>query len=373
MKLKVIRTEEAFDRIQPQWDELLAKLDPVPLTLTHAWLRSWLGAFSAGMQVEFRCVYQGDALVGVAPFVKVRERYRGVPVTLLKLAANGHTPYSSIVVDSSLSAGDQDQALGILTKIAPDEIGLFFKINQKSGLRDYLLDRSKIGHGRVGQKPGLRTPVVDIDRSWDEFYRSRRRSLKKSLNHKLNRFNKSGEFTITEEPVTRADQPIIDELVTISAKSWKSTIGNDLKSNQRSRQFLLNLAETFGHSGNLTAWIVRHRDTTPVAFELHLAYDHIAYPIRADYDEAFNAYSPGSVLEFSALRSLFESGACKQYYTCADDYWYLSKWTEDYEDICSVELFGSSLKLRLLYLAEYRVIPVIKRFIKKDAKQAKPA
>ncbi|MBW7470046.1 GNAT family N-acetyltransferase [Marinobacter sp. M216] len=363
VELKRIRGEEEFNRIQPEWDEFVAKLAPTPLPLTHGWLLAWWKAFAVDMEMEFRCVYRNEALVGIAPLIRTRERYRGVPITLLKLAANGHSPYSSVIVDSALTPSETEEVYSALTQISSKEVGLFFKIDQTSELKRFLTDRSKPGHERVLEKPSLRTPVIDIDGSWKEFYQSRSRSLKKSLNHKLNRFRNDGDFTIDHEMITGADQPIIDELIAISANSWKASIGNDLRSNQRSRHFLLNLVGTFGKSGDLSAWIVRHK-TTPVAFEVHLTFDNVVYPIRADYDERFKAYSPGSVLEYSALKDLFEQGLYRQYYTCADDYWYLSKWTSDYRSFCSVELFGDSLKLRAIYFVERRVIPVIKRLIR---------
>lgn len=372
MELKVVRGEEEFHHVKSQWDALVTSLTPTPLPLTHAWLMAWWKAFAANMQMEFRCVFDGEKLVGIAPLVRSRESYRGIPVTLLKLAANGHSPFSSIVVDASLTPSRREEALALMTAVAPREIALFFKIGQDSDLKRFLLDESKRGQQRVGEKPSLRTPVVEINQAWDDFYRARPRSLKKSLNNKLNRFRKDEGFSIEREAITQADQPIIDELVAISANSWKANIGNDLKSNTRSRSFLLNLIESFGQSGALSAWIVRHRGT-PVAFELHVVCDEVVYPIRADYDEAFKSFSPGSVLEYSALKSLFEQGQCRQYYTCADDYWYLSNWTHNYRNLCSIELFGDSLKLRLLYFAEYRLIPLIKRFLHVKRASRRPA
>lgn len=372
MELRVVRGEEEFQQVKPQWDALVASLTPTPLPMTHAWLVAWWRAFADNMTMEFRCVFDNGCLVGIAPLVRSRESYRGIPVTLLKLAANGHSPFSSIVVDASLTPGQRDEVLALLTAVTSREIALFFKIGKDSDLKKFLLDSNKPGHQRVGEKPSLKTPVIDINQSWDEFYRARPRSLKKSLNNKLNRFRRDDGFSVEQEWITYPEQPIVDELVTISAKSWKTSIGNDLKSNRRSRSFLLNLIESFGRSGTLSAWIVRHRGK-PVAFELHIVCDDVVYPIRADYDEAFKAFSPGSVLEYSALKSLFEQGQYRQYYTCADDYWYLSNWTHNYRNLCSIELFGDSLKLRLLYFAEYRLIPLIKRFIHVKRTSRRPA
>jgi CelD/BcsL family acetyltransferase involved in cellulose biosynthesis len=371
VELEVINTEEAFNHIKPEWNALLSTLDPIPLPLTHEWLLSWWRAFSADMKLEFRCAFQDGALVGFAPLVRLRERYRGIPVTFLKLAANGHTPYSSVIVDQRLDGPKRREVLEVLTYVADNEIGLFFKIRRDSELKRFLVDESIYGLKRVGEKPSLYTPIIRIDQSWEGFYGSRSRKLKKSLNHKLNRFKRNSGFSINEEVITKTDEPVVQEVIEISSNSWKSSIGNDLKTHYRSRQFLFNLIDHFGASGLLSVWIIRDRDK-PVAFELHLNYDNVVYPIRADFDENYKIYSPGSVLEYTALKQLFQKGEVVQYYTCADDYWYLSNWTSEYHTFCNIEVFGDSYKLRCLYWLEYSVIPVVKRFLRKR-KKTRPA
>lgn len=364
VELRVIRNLDEFASVQVEWDELIGLLDPIPLPLSHGWLRSWLAAFANEDHMEFRCVYLNGRLVGVAPFLKERERYRGVPVSILKLAANGHSPYSMVVVHPELSEVQKRVALELLTRVEPDEVGLFFKIPKLDHLRSFLLDQSGVGHEYVGEKPSLLTPVIPVKGDWKTFFAARPRKLKKSLNHKLNRYNRAGDFVIDVEAIRRDDQPIVDELISISANSWKSAIGNDLDSNIRSRQFFFNLINAFGASGCLTAWIMR-RGGAPVAYELHLSDDGVVYPIRADYHQAFKSFSPGSILEYTALKHLFDTRSARQYYTCADDYWYLSNWTHEYREFCTIEVFGSSLKLRALFYLEYSVIPVVKRLLGK--------
>lgn len=370
--VRVIRSLEEFSQVAAQWDALLQSLEPVPLPLTSTWLCAWWKAFcqGEGIEMEFRCVYRGNQLVGIAPLIRLRQRHRGVAITVLKLAANGHSPYSAIVVSRTLSSVDRHKAFRLLTEVAPEEIGLFFKVDEKSALTEFLLDSTSDFAKRVGKKPSIRTPVVNIDQPWDEFYKSRPRRLKKSLNHKMNRFNRQSGFSISMEALLDPGQSLVDDMVSVSAKSWKSSIGNDLKSNAKSRKFLQGLVQSLGPSGCVNVWVVRD-GKRPVAFELHMVFDGVVYPIRADYDEEYSAFSPGSVLEYTALKALFESSAITQYYTCADDYWYLSNWTSDYKDFCTIEVFGDSVKMRALYLLEYRVIPKIKRFIRADGSERK--
>ena len=365
--VRVIGTEEEFEQIKPHWDDLLASLDPVPLPLTHGWLLSWWRAFSLDWQMEFRCAYRGNELIGAAPFYRTRELFRGVPVTILRLAANGHTPFSGVIVNPRLSDSEKVAVFSALTRIDNDDVGQFLKINLQGELYRFLLNQPINSKLNVGVKPSLTTPIIWMNQSWEEFFDSRTKKLKKSLKNKLNRFNKETGFTITEKKITSKDEAIVQDIIRISANSWKSSIGNDLQANHRSRQFFLNLIESFGQAGLLSVWIMHH-EKTPVAFELHLVCDNVVYPIRADYDETFKAFSPGSVLEYSILKHLFQAGKVRQYYTCADDYWYLSNWTSDHEEFCTVEVFGASVKSRLLYVLEYQVIPLVKRVAGKPRK-----
>ena len=374
MELNIIRSVEEFRRLESQWNELLSVLDPAPLPLTHGWLRAWLGAFLQSHAVEFRWVCSNGVCVGIAPFIRESQLYRGTHVSVLTLAANGHSPFSDIIVDPRLTADERHRVYSLLTAMTDKELGVFFKIDRHGELFRFLAGPSMVvaGARKLGLKPGLKTPVIHIDRDWDAFWASRPRKLKKSLNNKLNRFHKHPSFHIDNEVITAWDQPVIQQLIDVSARSWKAGIGNDLESRAEARLFLKGLIEAFGSEGHVNAWVLSDAGR-PVAFELHLVLDGIVYPIRADFDDCYRAHSPGSVLEYTILKNLFESGAATVYYTCADDYWYLSNWTSDYREHCTVESFGRGPRLRWLYFVEYSVIPRVKRLLRmEDRRQRIP-
>lgn len=371
MEIRVISSYEAFREMKDEWTALLAELDPIPLPLTHDWIDCWWRAFSNGREMAFRCAYVEGRVKGIAPLYRSKENYRGVPVNILRIAANGHSPFSSIVVSPTLSEEDQRSVLTSLIRTAGNEVCQLWKVNIKSDVVRFFRSDDGDKHKMCGMKPSIVTPFVRVDQPWQEFYASRPRKFRKSLNHKLNRFDKDGQFTVSEMPLTSAFDATMENIVAISEKSWKASIGNDLKANIKSREFLSNLIECFGKRGDMKVWMVKRKEI-PVAYELHLHCDGIVYPIRADYNEAFKAYSPGSVLECIALKSIFENGSSTQYYTCADNYWYLRGWASDYETYCNLEVFGSSPKMKMLYRLEYRAIPAIKRLIGRNDRLARP-
>ena len=364
VELKVIRRVDELRQIRAQWNALLHKGDSLPLPLTQEWLIAWWSVFHEQHALEIRCLFRGGELIGFAPFVRRQERYRGVPVEILELAANGHSPYSAVVLDPALDETEASRCLALLCEVATNQIGVFFKLEKGSAGYRFIHEQAQVGEFWAGEKLGLCTPVISIDRPWADFWSARERKLKKSLNHKLNRFHRSPSLSVTAVPMVSSADPVFQDLVEVSGNSWKVEVGNDLKSNHQGRTFLASLIDALGPDGAVTAWLVRDGDK-PVAYELHLCVDGIVYPIRADYDQAYREVSPGSVLEYTALKSLFDHQTAREYYTCADDYWYLSNWTSCYREFCTLEVFGSGLKTRCLYWLEYQLIPLIKRMIRK--------
>ena len=116
------------------------------------------------------------------------------------------------------------------------------------------------------------------------------------------------------------------------------------------------LADMFGPGGNVNLWIA-HKAGVPVAFEYHLVFHGVVYPLWADFSEAFRTFSPGSVLEYTALKTLFDEKKVKEYYSCADDYWYLNNWSKELKNHLDVELFADTWKAQWLWALEYKLIP----------------
>ena len=66
-----------------------------------------------------------------------------------------------------------------------------------------------------------------------------------------------------------------------------------------------------------------------MAFEYYLLFSGITAPIRADFDERYSRFSPGTYLMYAVLRELFADGhrAVTEYNTCGSDYAFLLRWT----------------------------------------------
>jgi hypothetical protein len=88
----------------------------------------------------------------------------------------------------------------------------------------------------------------------------------------------------------------------------------------------------------------------PIAFEYHLNYEGVASPVRADFDEAYSALSPGAHLEYVILQNLFDDPCrtVREYNTCADGYAYELRWTDHVRPHYRAWVFNRRMYSRLL-------------------------
>lgn len=359
MHLTKITDYNQFSELHEQWNNLLFSHSPISLPLTHEWITAWWDQFSENRKLQIFCIYDNEELVAIAPFHEEEATYRGIPVKQLHLLANGHSPFCDIIYKHSLSKEQISQVLNLLIKKNKTNLLVFAKIPSTSVTYDYFLNSSKAKNNNIIIKDGLLTPTIQIHGEWDEFFKSKSRSFRKGMRRKL---NKQPDLKIDCEIITSINHPALKEIVEISKKSWKVNIKNDLGSNVAGRKFLFDLVTKFGPTGNIHIWIVR-KNFKPIAFEFHLTYDGIVYPIRADFDEDYKKYSPGSILEYTALKYLFEQTNVNEYNSCADDYLYLNHWSTGKKEHYTIEVFSSDLKAQCLYFLEQHIIPIL-RYIK---------
>ena len=115
-----------------------------------------------------------------------------------------------------------------------------------------------------------------------------------------------------------------------------------------------------GEKGMVELWLMRHGEGA-IAFEYHLKCEGTAYPIRADFDEDYRHLSPGSVLEYQILKSLFEDPEVHGYNSCGDTYQYLMNWATQTREYVDFQIFNSRTYSRNLFLLESRMVPAVKK------------
>ena len=365
MQHTIINDRDGLTEVRAIWTELWRNSRLPVLPLSWEWFDAWWDSFghagSLGRDLELSIHLFEDAGVPkvLFPLMKSTRRFRGVPVQATCSLANGHSPLWDILVDKHIDTAESDQAIRTVIESEEADCFIFRRIADGSPLRHWIQQNHQFD-GLSGDHETFRTPLIDTTRDWDDYIAGRSKKFRGNLRRKIRDFEKYDNLSVTYTPIEHHGDKAFSDLVAVSKNSWKVKVGNDLGSNHPGRRFLERLIDHIGPDGNAGVWFCRD-DTRPIAYELHVKASGITYPIRADIDEDYRELSPGSVVEYFALKAVFEDEPTLMYDSCAADYWYFRYWTDKARLLHDMEVFPPLLKSRMLWALEYRVMPLLRR------------
>ena len=210
---------------------------------------------------------------------------------------------------------------------------------------------------RAVNAPG--NTFIALDSTWEDYYATRSRRLKKANNLAANRLRKAGRVTIDwlapgDDDNERVDS-FLEQSIRISAGSWKSHTGNSLDM-PAPQSFIRRLSALASQRGWLSIWILSLNDR-PVAMEYQLVADGNVYALRSDFDAEFDEISPGTHLNRVLVQQLFGRGL-HRYYMGPGNNAYKLRWTDEAQPVQELIVYGSALAGRGLALWERTLKPM---------------
>jgi len=361
LDLQIVSDREELESLGREWNACLSASAGEVLHLRHEWFLAGVDCFNADSELHVMLVRDGEGVVtAVAPLLIARRRYRWVPVRVLGFADNGQSPFNDFI----LRKGSERESLAVLlagiAAFSHWDLVDLRKIRKGGPLDNAVITGDVLSGFRRGSKENIDSPYVTIDGDWERFLANRSTRFRKTLRNKLNRVRLAGDVCVRHCPIDSGDHDLLDEMFRVSGRSWKREAGTDLLGNPASQQFYRRICHAFGPEGRVMLWVLC-KGAQVVAFEFHLQDNGVCYPIRADYDASFGDLSPGSVLEYHILKSLFEEGEVREYNSCGHHYSYLLNWSRTTRQHENAEVFSRALKMRFLYILEYRILPFLRK------------
>ena len=150
---------------------------------------------------------------------------------------------------------------------------------------------------------------LTIDKPWDEYYNSRSKNFRKSLRGVKNRLERNTDAVIEQYDICNSNfQGVLEELLNISSNTWKNDwVGVSLSMQPASKIFFKNLTEMGLPNSKIILYLLRINGTA-AATEYHIRSKGIEYALRADFHNEFTHHSPGTFLDFSVIKDLFNKG-----------------------------------------------------------------
>ena len=361
LRLTVITTIKEFESLSDSWNGLLHDSTANVIHLTHEWFKSWWESSHQSNDLHIVVISNSDnQIIAIAPLMIADSSYRGIHVKKICFMADGHSPFCSFIIRKNKMAESIPAIFHYLETFQDWNMIVLQKFNSSDPTFESLTDYLKQSKCLYGFKRSIETPFIVIDSDWETFLQRRSPKFRKVLRNKMNRVKKIGDLSVERMEISGSEDNVLKEMLEISENSWKRQIGTDLASNLNSKGFYMKLCDNLGPQGLIILWLLR-KEGKAIAFEFHLTYNNVVYPIRADYDESFKSLSPGSILEFNILKTLFDEAKVREYNSCGHTYDYLLNWTDNTRKHFNVEIFSKNFLFYSLHTLEYNILPLFRK------------
>lgn len=354
---ETIRDAQAFARIAPEVDELVARAELEPLA-SAAWTLAYWEAFGERQRIEVHVLRRDGRLVAVVPL----ERSGVLPRTL-RAAQNEHHPYfvPAIDVDDPAVA---DVLLERLLAIAErvDLRRLPFETRVGRALARAASRREL----RISRHENTADTTIDLSSDWTVIQGRFAKHVRRDARQQRNRLEAMGDVQF--RVVTCGDElaPTLDACFALEAAGWKGTEGEPMRARPDTLHFYTRLAALAAERGQLAIYTLE-LDGRLIAFEYTIRGARRIECLKIGYDESLARHSPGTVLRMWLLEREARAGQASSYHLGRPSEW-KRRWTSELPPVGTLCIYAPTMRGRIAHLAG----PVLRSYAKHLVARTRP-
>ncbi len=343
LSVSIIDKEQEFLGLAEGWNSLVKKIDG-SVFFRHEWFGAAWAWRKDNSSLFVLTAQKGNDLVGILPLIHIHNKGQFPRLRSLEFLAVPDTQVCDLIVspeNRKMVADTFCEELHTRRK-EWDRLSFRYLDEATSAIREIKagLEARRYPCNLKTQGPNL---FIKLDTSWDAYYSTRTRSLKKANNLAANRLKKTGQIAIHWISRENSDESVIqsalEQAIDISRRSWKQGTGNSLDQ-PGPRAFISTLTAHAARNGWLSLWLLSI-DEKILAMEYQLLDAGKVYALRADFDADCEEISPGSHLMRTLLETLFGRGL-QRYYMGPGENAYKTRWTEDSDMLQQMIVYGST-------------------------------
>lgn len=319
------------------WDALCDELRATPFQ-RPGWLLAWYAAF-APKDAWYVQAFDCDRLVGVLP---LRRRFG-----ITRSPTNWHTPlFASVATGAAVESALVGAAIGNTSAL-----GLRF-VPEHSATAAAFHDLGAGGAVSVRSRPLLRSPRVDIDRTWDEYEQSLSKSLLKTIRRRARRLEELGRVDVEVVTEVGLARERLEEGLALETAGWKGRSGTAITAQARVHAFYVEMALDAARAGRLSLAFLR-LDDRAIAFHLDLVDDRVLYGLKGTYAEDLASMSPSRILRHERIKQAFGNDLRAYEFLGADEP-YKSDWSNGATELVALDAYPRSPAGRLIEIGNTR-------------------
>jgi CelD/BcsL family acetyltransferase involved in cellulose biosynthesis len=345
--------------LQPAWDTLLEEAGVDHPFLSHEWVRTWWECFGAGHDLHVLVVKDGERAIAIAPLMRTRGWFYGLPVHRLEIVGNVQTQRFDVI--SARRRPEAYRAIWrtLLLQRARWDVLILSHLPAGSPTLTMLTSMAQGDGYLTGVWRSAEAPYIPIEGDWDAYFSRLSPKLRANLRRRGRRLQDLGDVRMEVVESAREAGDALEEGLRIEAAGWKGRSGTAIAADEATHRFYALLAQRAAVRGWLRLHFLRV-GVRRVAFDFSLLYAGKAYLLKPAYDPAFAACSPYSQLLVRILQDHFDRGVKEFDFLGQDDVWKLD-WATRTRPQEWLYVMPDSPRMRLLRFTKFRIAPRLRR------------
>jgi CelD/BcsL family acetyltransferase involved in cellulose biosynthesis len=344
---------DALDRLEPVWDEVVARAGLEHPFATHEWVASWWQAFSGGAELRVLVARRGASIDGLAPLMRQpgQRRWRSLH--------NPHTPRVEWPVDRTR----RDETFAALWRaLAPLVLAGGIDLGdlpESSAMLTALTAGARRDGLLVGVQPSSVSPAIDTSVTWNAYVAGLSARHRRNMRGRLAKLARLGTVDLEFVSGGPGLHGALERGLWLEAAAWKRDAGTAIVTGGDLRDFYTTLAARAADRGWLRL-IFLTAGGRRVAFAYALHYGPRLFLLKIGYDPELARVSPGQLLFWCLLQHACANACVREVDLLGtfDDWKRL--WTRDGRRHCRLSLLGRGLRARAEHALLYRARPWVR-------------
>jgi CelD/BcsL family acetyltransferase involved in cellulose biosynthesis len=299
IRIHLINDLKSFKDMQKDWNVLLQNSPHQSIFLTWEWLFSWWTCYGSQKELQLITAWDGDNLVGIAPFMLYTRKKYGLKFRLLCSLGIPECDVSGFIL-----CNDDQRVLGAIWSFIDQDkdkwdILEFYQFLEETSHLNVFANRFRQSGYKVSQKKD-RHLYIPIEGAWQDFFQSRSKNLRHDLNRRLKRARENGKISYKHYSGQEISYQHINTIFEINQHSQYPhvyQIGEE-------RAFLQELRNSMSSNGWLDIHLLYFNET-PVAYRVGFIYKNRYEDWRSGFDTNYYDLAFGKILLMQIIEENF--------------------------------------------------------------------
>jgi len=357
-----VKVEADWPSLQTVWDTLLLETPGHTVFQSYAYQRLWWRHFGGDNELQLVVICRGKKLVGIAPlqlqrYVYARQYFN--ELCFIGSRWEGDRPVF-------LFGRDDGTLLRVLVSyltqahVPWDLCQLYEQIDNERTLQQ-LTSEFRAAGCFVGHSRDSDCPHIQLQGGWQAFLAAKPQKFRKNLKAAGRKLEEQGKLVYTVYDTLPEVAEQLEVYKTIEARSWKSAEGVGVSRNEEYFAFYQEMVRELGRTQSFVIRMLT-LDGKPIAGTFGLVHDGTYYSLQIAHDRDYDKCSPGTYLEAREIEQCFDAGL-REYEFLGGFLNNKSRWTTTFRHTTQLHVYRRKPTLVLLYVAFFKVKPLLKRLL----------